>query len=71
MIKKCYLVYAIEDVDGGFGDAVETTEPLEVFIRKEEAEQYVVDNNKPYVYDTPYNELYTGGVGMMELDLNE
>lgn len=39
MSKKCYLVYSIEDEDGGFGDAIETTSPIKVFLDKEKAEK--------------------------------
>lgn len=38
-------------------------------VSKEEAEKYVKENDKPHIYDTPYSELYTGGVDMVELDL--
>lgn len=71
MSKKCYLVYSIEDEDGGFGDAIETTSPIKVFLDREKAEKYVKEHNHPYVYDAPYDKLYRGGVGMIELKLDD
>lgn len=71
MSKKCYLVYSIEDEDGGFGDAVRTTSPIKVFLDKEKAEKYVKENDNLHVYDFPYSELYTGGVDMVELKLDD
>lgn len=71
MTKKCYLVYSIEDEDGGFGDAVRTTSPIKVFLDKEKAKKYVKENDNPHVYDVPYSELYTGGVDMVELKLDD
>lgn len=62
-----YLVQYHIDVDGGFGDAVETTEPICIFSSREMAERYVEKYSKPVVYDTPYDELYKGRLSIVEV----
>lgn len=67
--KKAYLVVEDYDEDGGFGDAVTIYIPQMVFLNKEKAEQYVKENSNPHVYDSPYADLYEGGLEVIELDL--
>lgn len=67
--KKVYLVVEDYDEDGGFGDAVTTQIPQKVFLNKEKAEKYVKENSNPRVYASPYADLYSGGLEVIELDL--
>lgn len=66
--SKVYLVVENYDEDGGFGDAIRTQIPQLVFASKKEAEDYVDEHSNPHVYDTPYDELYAGGLEVIELD---
>ncbi|MDI6667068.1 hypothetical protein QMA56_05005 [Leuconostoc falkenbergense] len=66
---KIYLVYEDTDVDGGFGDAVETKNVVAVFRNKEKAHEYIKKNDNPHIYDRPYNDLYTGGLHIEEANL--
>lgn len=56
-----YVVVSEQDEDGGFGDAIQTTTPVIAFKSKKQADEYVKANNQPYVYDKPWDSLYTGG----------
>ncbi|QHJ83589.1 MAG: hypothetical protein [Caudoviricetes sp.] len=69
MNKKCYVIVEEFDEDGGFGDAIPTETPVKVFTKKEDAEKYVNENNKPEIYDRPYDNLYAGGCHYIELDI--
>ena len=67
--KKVYLVVEDYDEDGGFGYPITTQIPRKVFLNKEKAEKYVKENSNPHVYDSPYVDLYEGGLEVIELDL--
>ena len=67
-MKKAYLVYEIVDVDGGFGDAIETTCPIAVYLDENSAKTYVKDNSKPEIYDYPYDPLKRGELKYEEID---
>ena len=66
-----YLVMSDLDVDGGFGDAIPTKEPVILFHQKELAEKYVKENSNPHVYDTPYSALYEGGLHVEKVELGD
>lgn len=62
-----YLVNEIIDVDGGFGDAIRTEEPVKVFRDEKAANDFVSENSHPEVYDSPYNDLWHGGLEVVKL----
>lgn len=66
---KAYVLMAITDVDGGFGDAIETQEPIMVFLDKDKANEAVTKYSKPVVYGSPYDDLHMGELVAIELDL--
>lgn len=55
---KVYNVYHVYDVDGGFGDAVETDVLIATFENEDDAKAFVEKYSKPEVYDRPYSELW-------------
>lgn len=61
-MKYIYVVFEDIDIDGGFGDAVATTETVCAFETEGEAKVYVEQNSKPIIYDRPYDDLYRGGL---------
>lgn len=61
-MKFIYVVFEDIDIDGGFGDAVATTETVCAFETEGEAKVYVEQNSKPTIYDRPYDDLYCGGL---------
>lgn len=71
MKKYLYLVMSDLDVDGGFGDAIPTEEPVILFHQKELAEKYVKENSNPHVYDRPYSDLYEGGLHVEKVELGD
>lgn len=71
MKKYMYLVMSDLDVDGGFGDAIPTKEPVVLFHQKELAEKYVKENSNPRVYDRPYSDLYEGGLHVEKVELGD
>ncbi|HCD07671.1 hypothetical protein NV391_06920 [Companilactobacillus crustorum] len=66
-----YLVMSDLDVDGGFGDAIPTKEPVILFHQKELAEKYVKENSNSHVYDRPYSDLYEGGLHVEKVELGD
>lgn len=66
---KIYQVLHLLDVDGGFGDAISTSEVLYTFTRKEDADKFVERYNNPHVYDKPYAELWGGCLEIHEMDV--
>lgn len=66
---KIYNVYHAYDVDGGCGDATRTEEFVAAFASKEDAQAFVEQYSKPYVYDTPYAELYCNQFGIIETEI--
>lgn len=67
--RVVYVVFADFDVDGGFGDAIATKEPIVVFSNKYEADEYVRENNEPHTYDSPWDDLKEGGCHVEEVPL--
>lgn len=67
--QSIYVVFEDIDVDGGFGDAVRTKEPVKAFTSQRKAVEYVVANNDPHVYDKPYSDLYEGGLHIEEIPI--
>ena len=70
MEEYMYVVSAVHDEDGGFGDAVETSEPVAVFTSESDAQRYLDKYSKPYIYDQPYDALWTGGYRITRVILN-
>jgi len=72
-VKKrlVYVVFEDIDVDGGYGDAISTIEPVIAFLSKEKADKYVSDNSNPVEYDHPYDALYEGGLHVEEVPMGE
>lgn len=66
---KIYNVYHLYDVDGGFGDAVPTSELVATFESKADAESFVEKYHNPCVYDIPYAELYCNAYTIMEMEI--
>jgi len=66
-----YLVMSDLDVDGGFGDAIPTKEPVILFHHKKLAEKYAKENSNPRVYDRPYSDLYEGGLHVEKVELGD
>lgn len=59
--RMAYVVFADIDVDGGFGDAIATKEPIVIYTNKREADEYVKENSNPHTYDSPWDDLEEGG----------
>lgn len=70
MEEYMYVASSVHDEDGGFGDAVETSEPVAVFTSESDAQNYLDKYSKPYIYDQPYDSLYTGGFKITRVILN-
>lgn len=70
MSDKMYVIVSIYDQDGGFGDAIETTEPVAAFTNKSEAVAYIVKYSNKHVYERPYDALHEGELGVVEVPLN-
>lgn len=61
--KKLWVISHVYDTDGGFGDSIPTEELLVVVKATDEEIQAFLDKyDKPYVYDTPYANLYCHGI---------
>lgn len=67
--EQLYLVQYHIDLDGGFGDAVETVKPVCLFRSENLANEYVKKHSKPEVYDRPYDELYRGKLSVVKVSL--
>jgi hypothetical protein len=65
-----YVIVAVFDEDGGYGDAIETTNPVAVFTNKSEAATYIVNYSNKHVYERPYDELHEGELRVVEVPLN-
>lgn len=59
-MEYVYIVEHLYDVDGGFGDAVGTSDILGVFSSEAEAAKYVEKYSHKVVYDQPYADLCCG-----------
>lgn len=70
MSDKMYVIVSIYDQDGGFGDAIETTEPVAAFTNKSEADAYVSKYSNKHVYESPYDELHEGEYRVVSVPLN-
>lgn len=57
---EIYLIKHVYDVDGGFGDAITNEEVIGYVTSQDEAVEYCEKYSKPFVYDTPYANLYKG-----------
>lgn len=68
---KIYLIIHSYDVDGGFGEAVNKEEILFATTNREDAEKYCRKYDKPFIYDSPYADLYTNRIGVREVELME
>ena len=67
MENAIFGVFHIYDVDGGFGDAVETKELICVSMSKEEATEVVKNFSNEHIYRVPYEELKCGRLVVEEL----
>lgn len=65
-----YVIVAVSDKDGGYGDAIETTYPIAVFTTESEAEAYVAKYSNDYVYDRPYDALHEGELRVVPVTLS-
>ena len=70
-MDKVYIIRHFYDVDGGFGDAIETEKIIAIFKTEEEAKEFVKKYENPHVYDTPYSDLYCGRLVILEVALGE
>lgn len=57
-IQPIYVISHVYDVDGGFGDAIETEKVLGYVVGAKAADEYVEKYSKPEVYYEPYDALY-------------
>ena len=70
MAKKLWNIFHVYDTDGGFGDAITQTELVgTVEATDEEIAEFVKKWNNPQVYDSPYADLYFGGVFVDEVKI--
>lgn len=70
MEKKLFAVFHEYDVDGGFGDAVGTSDFVGcIYATDEEAKAYLEKWDKPKVYAHPYSDLYCFGVKLEEVKI--
>lgn len=70
-MKTVYVVFEDIDVDGGFGDAIPTKEPVIAYLSKERADKYVRENSKEEVYDSPWADLVRGGLHVEEVSIGK
>lgn len=70
MSNEMYVIVAVFDEDGGFGDAIETTNPVAAFTNESEAEAYVSKYSNKRVYERPYDELHEGEYRVVSVPLN-
>ena len=70
MSDKMYVIVAVFDEDGGYGDAIETTNPVAAFTNESEAEAYVSKYSNKRVYERPYDELHEGEYRVVSVPLN-
>lgn len=68
--EYAYVVYEEVDVDGGFGDAIPTQENCVVFLDEQLAKDYVAKYSNPKIYDSPYQNLYMGGLGYDKIPIS-
>ena len=68
-MKAIYQVIHYYDVDGGFGDAIQKEKVLFTTLNKEVAEKFVHKYSNKHIYDTPYNDLYTGELAIKEMPI--
>ena len=66
---KIYNVAHIYDVDGGFGDAIRSEDFVAAFENREDAEAFVAQYSKPYVYDQPYADLWCNQFVIVETEV--
>ena len=66
---KVFQVIHIYDVDGGFGDAVERQEVIEVFENFNDAVSFMEKFRNVHVYDKPYAELQCGFLKVCETEI--
>ena len=59
-MAKIYLIKHVYDVDGGFGDAIQQEEIIGYLTSEKEAAEYCNMYSKPFIYDSPYHDLYKG-----------
>lgn len=68
-----FAIIHVYDVDGGYGDAVQTSDIIGVVETRKEAEAYCKKYSRERVYSKPYARLYCGAldcVPIPRLDLN-
>lgn len=70
MIDKMYVIVSVFDEDGGYGDAIETTEPVAAFTNESEEDAYVAKHSNKHVYQRPYDELHAGELRVVQVPLN-
>jgi len=70
-MKKMYLVMSDLDVDGGFGDAIPTKEPVKIYYSETLANRYVKEHDNPRIYDRSYADLYEGGYHVEEIEVGD
>ena len=70
MSDKMYVIVSVFDEDGGFGDAIETTNPVAAFTNESEAVAYIVKYSNKHVYERPYDALHEGELRVVEVPLN-
>ena len=64
---KVYQVRHNYAVDGGFGDAVPTSQIVAAFEDKANAKKFIEKYAKPHIYETPYDDLWCGELEIVEL----
>lgn len=69
--EYAYVVYEEVDVDGGFGDAIPTRETCAVFLDEQLANDYVAKYSNPKIYDSPYQNLYMGGLDYEKIPISK
>jgi hypothetical protein len=66
---KIYLVMHNYDVDGGYGDAIGTTDVVAAFDNEVAANAFVEKYNNLHVYKSPYDNLYCGNLHVIPMEL--
>lgn len=69
-MSKVYLVIGLTDVDGGFGDAVETERIMQAFDNRADAIDFMKAHWNPHVYCQPYNALVDGQCYIREVPVS-
>lgn len=66
---RIYSIYHIYDVDGGIGDAIPKDKCVATFESETDAKAFVEKYSNPYVYNTPYDELYCNEFQIREIEI--